>query len=217
MKMSRLFATLALAMTVGLQTYAEDKAQTLALNVNESAPIIPEYEAEADEKFGSERFVLQLEYLSGENYISEEDKYSMHMDGVGVSVSGGNAVWGLEFYKGKTNETITTNWAWSFFAGWQGRHFFSKEIFIEGKVVGKWWDSTCKSNRANLDEHGNVTSYTEETNNDAYFALVASPRVGVIFCKSIAVTAGYFWQFNEFKIYETPSVKGFTVGVDVAF
>lgn len=205
MKTSRLFATLALAMTIGLQAYAEDKVQTLSsVIVTNDSVTIPESTPKAEKKFGS-KGVQQLEYLAIE-------------DGFGFSLSSqeDGIVHGIEAWWGKTNDVLTRNWAWNIFIGWQDRYFLFKNFFVEGKIVIKWENYKSKMKMPAYDKDGNET-YKEESIYNDYLGLVVSPRVGLKFCKKFAITAGYRWDFNKFKFKKKDTMDFFTVGVDYAF
>lgn len=88
--------------------------------------------------------------------------------------------------------------------GWMDHFMITDSFFIGGKVIAAYKSVS--------------SSYDGQSGDDSdMIVLRVNPFLGYALSESLAITAGYNWDFNKFKFSKEYTADFFTVGIKIAF
>lgn len=153
------------------------------------------------------------------SYLFVEDGW-----GLGIDLTAGHFNLGFNYAKGDETDYLKNNNSWSLSAGYNGRYWLSESFYIEARgglqyTRGSYEIVTGTKEIVKTIGYGsNKKTYTTTVNvweeeSSGNWGLYLNPRIGLALGKSAAITAGYEWNFNDFKFDKEHTSDYFTVGL----
>lgn len=157
------------------------------------------------------------------SYLFVEDGW-----GLGLDLVANHFNLGFNYAKGDETDYLKNNSSWSLSMGYNGRYWLAESFYIEARGGVQYGSSSyemvtgTKQVTKTIGYGSNKKTYTTTVNvweeeSDSSFGLYLNPRIGLAFGKSVAVTAGYEWNFNDFKFDKEHTSDYFTLGLSFLF
>lgn len=122
--------------------------------------------------------------------------------GIGLNYVISGFVLGFDYLFGKKNDYIRNNGGMEFYIGGNYRYRIIENFYVEGRVLaGYYYWKT---------EYNSKTNLENDSANKLYLGL--SPRIGLQF-GSWAISAGYRWDYIDFKFDKDHCLDRFNIGL----
>ena len=187
-------------------------AQDLGENSNKK-----ELKEELKESNGSQ--VLEEKRNSGfeASYMALDGGFGIHYGFIfdGIALGG-------KFISGDENDYLRSNTGWGINLGYNWRHWLGKSFYIEARAGIQYLHQsyeyvagTKTTTKVILGKTHTFTSKVWKKESDGKLGLFLTPRIGLALGESFAITAGYEWDFAEFKFDKGHTNDYFTIGLSV--
>jgi hypothetical protein len=114
-------------------------------------------------------------------------------------------VLGFNYNWGETNDYIKTNNGMEYYVGGNYRYHIVKQFYVEGRMLAGWynWNTKIKTGKSSSDE---------VNTNKAFIGI--NPRIGLDF-DGWGISAGYRWDYVDFKFDKDHKFDRFTIGISI--
>ncbi len=153
------------------------------------------------------------------SYLTIDDGW-----GLGVGFMYKNFTLGLKFYDMDDVNSFAENYyQLGANIGYNLRYWLGESFYIEARAGVQYlhtsFESLLGETTTTVGYGNNEKTYTGlevwDEVSDGNFGLFVTPRVGLVLGKSISLTAGYEWNFLDFKFDKEHQSDYFTVGLSV--
>ena len=157
------------------------------------------------------------------SYLAVDDGW-----GLGGDLLMGHFALGFKYIGGEENDYMKSNTSWILSAGYNHRFWLGEFFYIDARAGLQYMKSSYEmyagtktiTNTIGYGSNRKEYSYTVEVwedGGDDGFGLYFTPRVGLALGKSFAISAGYEWNFADFKFDKEHRIDYFTIGMSLIF
>ncbi len=131
----------------------------------------------------------------------------------------------FSFGFGKTESPIIGNFSYNIGLGGNYRHWIGNVFYVEGRAGVAYYHSKIEMTEKTYLRTDTTPSgmridkydYSTKVLKNGDFGLFVSPRIGVKLFNGLAISAGYRWNFLDFKFKEGYISDYFSVGVTILY